>query len=217
MVALLAVLGGEHVVAATGGDDSGHRLAHAAADVADQAAVLDPGTTTPHRGGERVAERQVAEVADVERLGRVGAPEVDGVALAGGEFGVRIRDRPGLQRLAARLDPVVGEADVDAKLVLVHRGDRRIGGDLAEGLASRRIGEPVVDPGHQHQVALDLRPERRAGSPRSRAAVPRDGAVDAVEKIRCHNPSPWTLPVYGMHQPGLEPGSPAYKSGPLTD
>ena len=40
------------------------------------------------RGGERVADRKVAQMADVQRLGRVGVPELDGVAPARGEVGV---------------------------------------------------------------------------------------------------------------------------------
>ena len=33
------------------------------------------------RGGERIADREVAQVADVQRLGRVRVPELDGEAL----------------------------------------------------------------------------------------------------------------------------------------
>ena len=90
MVGLLAVavLAGEVVVGPTGGDDPRHRLTHAAADVADQAAVLHLRAADAKAGGDRVAEGQVAEVADVERLGGVRAPEVDGVTLTRGEVGV---------------------------------------------------------------------------------------------------------------------------------
>ena len=198
MVGLLAVavLGGEVVVGAPGGDDPRHRLAHAAADVADQAAVLDPGAADPQPGGDRVAERQVAQVADVERLGRVRAPEVDGVALARGEVGVRLRVRAaGLERLAARRDPVVGEPDVDALRVLVDRGDGRVGGDPVERLARPGVGGPVADPRHQHQVAVGLRAERRAGGPGRGAVTRGDGPVDAVEKVPCHSPAPPDDPI----------------------
>ncbi len=198
----VAVLRGEVVVGAPGGDDPRHRLAHAAADVADQAAVLHPGAADPQRSGDRVAERQVAQVADVERLGRVRAPEVDGIALAGGEVVVRLRvGDAGLECLAPRRDPVVGEADVDSPGVLMDDGDRRVGGDPVERLARPRVRRPVADPRHQHQVAVGLRAERRAGGPRCGVVAPADGPVDAVEKISCHSPVPpddsdlWNAPA----------------------
>jgi hypothetical protein len=96
-------------VLAGAGRDAGHRLAHAAADVADQAAVLDPGPGLLQRAGDRGADREVAEVADVQRLGRVGAPEVDGVAVLGGHVGELAAAGLGrADRLPLRFDPLVG-------------------------------------------------------------------------------------------------------------
>ncbi len=71
----------------------GHRLAHAAADVADDAAPLDLAAGLGQRRAERIAERQVAQVADVQRLGRVGVPEVERVGATRGEVGCDRRPR----------------------------------------------------------------------------------------------------------------------------
>src|ERR1700756_524528 len=94
---------------ATTGHDARHRLAHAAADVADDAAPLDLAAGLAQRRAERVAERQVAQVADVQRLGRVGVPEVEREAAALGEVGVRGRLAGGESGTGA-LDPLAGEA-----------------------------------------------------------------------------------------------------------
>ncbi len=57
--------------------DPRHRLAHAAPGVGDQAAPLDVPARLRERSGEGVADREVAQMADVQRLGGVRVPELD--------------------------------------------------------------------------------------------------------------------------------------------
>ena len=68
--------------------------------VGDQAAPLDLRAGLRERGGERVADREVAQVADVQRLGRVGVPELDREALPvrRGPTSVRLGAAAGLER-----------------------------------------------------------------------------------------------------------------------
>ncbi len=72
----------QHLRVLAGVHEAGHRLAHPAADVRQQAAPLDGRAGLGQGGAQRVTDRQVAQVPDVERLGGVGAPEVDGGPLA---------------------------------------------------------------------------------------------------------------------------------------
>ena len=220
VVGLLAVLGAELVVGAAGGDDPRHRLAHAAADVADQAAVLDPGAADAERRGDRVAERQVAEVADVERLGRVGAPEVDGVALVGGEVGVGVGgSAPGLER-ARRAPRPTRRRGGRRRRPRVSRTAATAGSAAIRSSASRATGSAA----QSRTRGTSIRSRSPSGRKGERAA---HGAAASLppattpsmlsKRFPAIAPSPRTLPDYGMHQPGLEPGSPAYKSGPLTD
>ncbi len=95
---------------------AGHRLAHAAPRVGDQAAPLDLPARLRERGGERVADREVAQVADVQRLGRVRVPELHREALPAREVGERgLGAAAGLQGGAGCLDPAVVEAQAHAR------------------------------------------------------------------------------------------------------
>ena len=105
----VAVEPGVRVAAAV--HDAGHRLAHAAAGVGDQAAALDLPARLGERGGERVADREVAQVTDVQRLRRVRVPELHRVAPPAREVGERrLGAAAGLERGAGRFDPAVLQA-----------------------------------------------------------------------------------------------------------
>ena len=200
VVALLAVLGAELIVGAAGGDDPRHRLAHAAADVADQAAVLDPGAADAERRGDRVAERQVAEVADVERLGRVGAPEVDGVAGVGGEVGVGVGGiGAGLER--ARRAPRSTRRRGRRRRRPWSRGPRRRPGRRRSARAPRAATGSAAQ---SRTRGTSIRSRSASGRKGERAA---HGAAASLppattpsmlsKRFPAIAPSPRTLPVYG--------------------
>jgi hypothetical protein len=88
--------------------DARHRLAHRATHVGDPAAALDLRAGLRESRGERVADRQIAQVPDVQRLRRVRVPELQREALPCGEIGERrLGATAGLQGGARQLDPAV--------------------------------------------------------------------------------------------------------------
>ena len=90
---------------------AGHRLAHRAPEVRDPAATLDVCAGLRERSRERVADRQVAQVPDVQRLRRVRVPELHRDAPSLREVRQRrFRPAAGLERGAGPLDPRVGDA-----------------------------------------------------------------------------------------------------------
>ena len=137
-------------------DHAGHRLAHAAADVADDAAALDLATGLAQRRAERIAERQVAQVANVQGLGRVGVPEVEREAATGGEVGVR-RRLAGGEGSAGRLDPLRGEARLYLSAVAVDALDPGLALDPLQRRDRVGVLLPALHPRHQHQVEVVLR------------------------------------------------------------
>gem|GEM_PF-6397836 len=182
-----AVLGALRVPAAA--HDAGHRLAHAAADVADDAAPLDLAAGLRQGVAERVAQRQVAHVADVQRLGRVGVPEVEREAPARGAA-TAAGDRLGalLQRGAATGDPVVVETQPDLPLAALDRGRPGLGLDLRQRGLRRAVLAPALRQRHQHQVIALVRPVGGAQRPVRAGAVSAPHPLEAVEEIDVHNP-----------------------------
>ncbi len=189
MIALhpAAVLRALRVAAAA--HDPGHRLAHAAADVADDAAPLDLAAGLRQRVAERVAERQVAHVADVQRLGRVGVPEVEREGAPGGDVAAA-RNRIGalLQGGSAARDPLVVEAQPDLLLAALDRRDPGVGLDLLQRRERRSVLAPALCQRHQHQVEALVRPVGGAQGPVRLGAVAARHLVEAVEEIDVHNP-----------------------------
>ncbi len=189
VVALLVGVGAG-VLAGAGGDP-GHRLSHAAADVADQAAVLDLRPGLLQRPGDRVADGEVAKVADVQRLGRVGAPEVDRVAVPGGHLG-QFADVPlrGADLPAAGFDPLVAQGQLRLVVIAIDRRHPRLGLDSVERRPGLLALAPILalrQARDQHQVAAGLGPVRRPRRPQRRAALPCRDFVEPVEDVLAHS------------------------------
>ncbi len=98
-----------------------------------QAAPLDLRARLRERGGERVADREVAQVPDVQRLGRVRVPELHREALSLREVRERrLGAAAGLQRRAGRLDPAVGQAQAHSVAPACHGCHPRLALDPLE-------------------------------------------------------------------------------------
>ncbi len=181
VIALLAVLGPQAAAAA---QHPGHRLAHAAADVADDAAPLDLAAGLGQRGAQGVAEGEVAQVADVQRLGRVGVPEVEREAAVAGDVGVGARlGSAGLEGSALLLDPAVGKPHPGAIAVALHGVHPRLAFELLQRLARGVVVAPLRHPRHQHHVVAVVRPERGPQSPETFVPVPSRSIVKIVEDV----------------------------------
>ena len=174
-----------------------HRLAHRAARVADVTLALDVRAGGPQRAGDRLPERDVAQVPDVQRLRRVRVAEVDDRAGAGLQA-VRLHagQAAGLQPRAGGGDPLVGEAHQEALTLLLDGRDRRGGAQRVEPpLGERGVARDRADvvgvllSEHRHdaeRVGVD-RPQRR---------------LDVVQQVVHHPPSPMEA-----RETGLEPAT----------
>ena len=156
-----------------------------------------PAPPAAQRGGERVAEREVAEVADVERLGRVGAPEVDGVALA---------RRRGRRVGASALPPASSAAPFASIQSSARRTSTPVAGstDLAPTARRRSARAPQRARGRPRQSRRRgtsirsqsrVRAERRARRPRTRRRRPRGTPSMLSKRFPAIAPSPRTLPI----------------------
>ena len=135
------------------------RFAHAPAVIADLALARHQGPGRGERARERLAERDVAQVADVQRLGGVGVAEVDHHLRAPEELARVQRTRvTRLQELAEVRDAGVGEAHRER---VPARGDGGDLGQLRERLArgAQRRGAPSAVT----VAAEDLRVHAAAG------------------------------------------------------
>ncbi len=123
---------------------------------------------------ERVAEREVAQVADVQGLGRVGVPEVERVAPAGGDVGIRsVAASPGVERLPRSARP--SRRRGAARPACRSRSTASTQGSRLDLLQRRERGGvllPAVDPRHQHQVEALVRAGRAPAAPRAAAPLP---------------------------------------------
>src|SRR5215218_2559441 len=93
---------------------AGHRLAHAAAEIADATLTDDVSSERSRRARDRVADCDVAQVTDVQRLRRVGIAEVDDPAAPWRDHPRCERvGLPPLERGAEPLELSVGEAHAE--------------------------------------------------------------------------------------------------------
>ena len=138
---------------------------------------------------EGVSERQVAQVADVQRLGRVGVPEIEREAPAGGDVATaRHRLLALLQRGSPPVDPAVVEAQPDLAAVGFDRLDPGQALDPLQVVACAAILLPVRRARHQHQVEALVRPVGRPQGPVRLGASPASRFVEVVEEIDVHSP-----------------------------
>ena len=160
-----------------------HRLAHAAPGVGDQAAALDLRAGLRERRGERVADREVAQVAGVQRLGRVGVPELDREALPGREVRERrLRAAARLERGAAWLRSSRRRGAPSRPRVARHPAPPKARLRSARAPAASRRPRASGQPRHELQVVA--REGAAAPAPPSARAPPVGGDVlEVVEKI----------------------------------
>ncbi len=166
---------------------AGHRLTHRAPEVRYPAATLDVCAGLRERSGKRVADREVAQVPDVQRLRRVRVPELHRDAPPLREIRQRrFRSAAGLERGAGPLDPRVGDAQPHRIALDEHALDPRLAAEpLERGLRSR-IVLPLRRARDQDHVIALLRASRRARSPRCGRFTGRAKALDVVKKIGHH-------------------------------
>ena len=173
---LVAVRPGVLVPAAV--EHARHRLAHAAAASEIRLRRSTCGPRLCERRGQRVADREIAQVADVQRLGRVRVPELDREAPAVRKVRERrlARRRPQRRRPSLRSSRRRG-AVATPSLVRAHRsthGSASIRSSTSSESASSR---------QSAERGTSLRSKRALGR-RGAQAAQRTGLRPAAEPLR---------------------------------
>ena len=154
----------------------GHRLAHAAPRVGDQAAPLDLRARLGECGAERVADREIAQVAHVQRLRRVCIPELHRVALSMSEVGERRLRRCHRPPRRPRLFLSNCRAGAAApRLRRAHGLYPRLTLDPLERIERIAVLPPRRQTRYELQVEALVRAPRRAGSPAGGRPIPASG------------------------------------------
>ncbi len=102
----------------------------------------------------------------------------------------------------------------DRVLAALDRADPRLALDPLERLQRLGILLPGRRARHELQVVVRLRAPRRPRRPRGDRPGRLRQILEVVEEVRSHGGPPGCFRA-AMHQPGLEPGSPAFKTVPL--